>query len=265
MSETLVIKYGGNAMSDSAAHNFAQVMASLVDAGNRVVVVHGGGPQINKMLETLGIESEFRHGLRITSPDAMSAVRTVLVGQVQREVVAALRAAGVNAIGISGEDGLLTAVQHRPCIDGHDVDLGLVGEISSVDPTILNDLLDSGYTPVVSGLGADETGQVYNVNADISAGAIAGALRANRYIVLTDVDGVYRNWPDRDSLIESMKLTDATDLAPTLDAGMLPKMRGCIDALNGGASASYIVNADTKPEILISITQGERVGTVITQ
>jgi acetylglutamate kinase len=265
MSETLVLKYGGNAMNDSAAANFAQTIAALVATGNRVVVVHGGGPQISQMLDKLGIDSEFRHGLRVTSPAAMQVVQMVLTGQVQREVVAALRSAGVNALGISGEDGLLTARQHRPVIDGQEVDLGLVGEVTAVNPASLNDLLEAGYTPVVSGLGADTTGQIYNVNADISAGAIAGALQADRYIVLTDVDGVYRNWPDRESLIETMSLDDAKALAPTLDAGMLPKMRGCIDAISAGATAGYILNADTNAQTLVSILDGERVGTVITQ
>lgn len=265
MSQTLVIKYGGNAMNDSAADNFAQTIAALVKTGNRVVVVHGGGPQISQMLDKLGIDSEFRHGLRVTSPDAMQIVRTVLTGQVQRELVSALRAVGLKAIGISGEDGLLTARHHHPLINGEKIDLGLVGEVASVDPTLLQYLLGGGYTPVVTGLGADTNGQIYNVNADIAAGAIAGALKASSYIVLTDVDGVYRNWPERGSLIDTLTLAEALQLAPVLDSGMRPKMQGCIDALAGGAKVSHIVNANSTAPELISLLNGARVGTVITQ
>lgn len=266
MTETVVIKYGGNAMSgESGLRHFAESVAALLDTGVEVVVVHGGGPQINQGLARVGIESEFRHGLRVTSPAAMQVVRAVLVGVVQREVVNALISAGVNAIGVAGDEGLLIAEKHQPIVDGVPVDLGLVGRVTHVNAKPLTELLAAGYTPVVTGVGKDESGQCYNVNADVAAGALAGVLQADRYVVLTDVDGVYRNWPDKESLIEQLSLTQAQALLPKLDAGMLPKMQGCLDALANGAGETQIINADIDQAGFVSAAKGTRVGTLITK
>jgi acetylglutamate kinase len=266
MSETVVIKYGGNAMSgESGLRHFAESVAALIDTGVQVVVVHGGGPQINQGLAQAGIESEFRHGLRATSPAAMQVVRSVLVNEVQRDVVCALVSAGLNAIGVAGDEGLLVAEQHQPIVDGVAVDLGLVGRVTRVNVKPLADLLAAGYTPVVTGVGKDEAGQCYNVNADVAAGALAGALQADRYVVLTDVDGIYRSWPDRQSLIEQLTLTEAQGLLQKLDAGMLPKMQGCLDALANGASETQIINADIDQASFVSAAKGTRVGTLITK
>jgi acetylglutamate kinase len=266
MSETVVIKYGGNAMSgESGLRHFAESVAALIDTGVQVVVVHGGGPQINQGLAQAGIESEFRHGLRVTSPAAMQVVRAVLVSEVQRDVVNALVSAGVNAIGVAGDEGLLMAQKHQPIVDGVAVDLGLVGRVTRVNLKPLADLLAAGYTPVVTGVAKDELGQCYNVNADVAAGAVAGALQADRYVVLTDVDGVYRSWPDKQSLIEQLTLTEAQALLSKLDAGMLPKMQGCLDALVNGAGETQIINADIDQARFVSAAKGTRVGTLITK
>jgi acetylglutamate kinase len=266
MSETVVIKHGGNAISgESGLRHFAESVAALLATGVQVVVVHGGGPQINQGLTQAGLESEFRHGLRVTSPAAMRIVRSVLVNQVQRYVVNALISAGVNAIGVAGDEGLLMAEKHQPIVEGVAVDLGLVGRVTRVHAKPLIELLAAGYTPVVTGVAKDESGQCYNVNADVAAGALAGALQADRYVVLTDVDGVYGDWPDKQSLIEQLTLTQAEALLPTLDAGMLPKMQGCLDALVNGAGETQIINADIDQARFVSAAKGTRVGTLITK
>jgi acetylglutamate kinase len=216
--KTIVIKYGGNAMTDDALkHAFAEDVVFLRYAGLRPVVVHGGGPQISSMLGRLGIESEFRAGLRVTTPEAMDVVRMVLVGQVGRELVGLLNQHGPLAVGLSGEDaGLFTAARTVGVVDGEDVDLGLVGEVARVRPEAVIDLIDAGRIPVVSSVAPDRDGQVYNVNADAAAAALAIALGAEKLMVLTDVEGLYRSWPDSDEVISEIGTGALEDLLPSL-------------------------------------------------
>src|SRR5690349_7848974 len=203
---TIVVKYGGNAMTDDSLKvAFAEDVAFLRFAGFKPVVVHGGGPQISRMLDKLGIESEFRGGLRVTTPEAMDVVRMVLVGQVQRELVGLINEHGPLAVGLSGEDaGLFTAKATNTVVDGEEVDLGLVGEVASVRPESVLDLVDAGRIPVISSVAPDAAGRVHNVNADTAAAALAIALRAEKLLGLTDVQGLYRDWPDSDDIIHEI-------------------------------------------------------------
>ena len=204
--KVVVVKYGGNAMiDDDLKKAFAEDIAFLRFAGFKPVVVHGGGPQISKMLDKLGIESEFKGGLRVTTPEAMDVVRMVLVGQVQRELVGLINQHGHIAVGLSGEDaGLFTAKATNTVVDGEEVDLGLVGEVAHVRPEAVEDLVEAGRIPVISSVAPDEDGLVHNVNADTAAAALAVALGAEKLMVLTDVEGLYRDWPDSDDVIQEI-------------------------------------------------------------
>jgi acetylglutamate kinase len=241
----MVIKYGGHAMAEPAV--FAAGIAALRADGHQPVVVHGGGPQITAMLTRLGIASEFRGGLRVTSPEAIGIVRMVLVGQVGRDVVGALNAAGLSAVGLSGEDaGLLTAVRRPAVIDGVEVDLGLVGDAGTVRPGILLDLLAAGHTPVVATIAPDAAGVPHNLNADTAAAALAVALGAERLVMLTDVAGLYRAFPDPDTLIHAITPEELDELMPTLQAGMVPKVEACVRAVRGGVASAHIVDGLTR-------------------
>jgi len=259
---TAVVKYGGHAMSTPAT--FARAVLDLRATGVDVVVVHGGGPQISAMLDRLGIASEFRAGLRVTTPEAMQVVRMVLVGVVNREIVAAFNAAGSRAVGLSGEDGgLFTAAKHQPPgPDGTPVDLGLVGEAASVDPSIVSELLAAGRVPVVAPVAPDAAGQPYNLNADTAAAALAVALRADALVMLTDVAGVYRAWPDPDTLIGAADVAELEALMPTLDGGMIPKIAACLSAVRGGVGAAHVV--DGRDTAWTGVLTGAPVGTTIT-
>lgn len=234
----VVIKYGGNAMTDDALKAaFAEDIVFLRYAGLRPVVVHGGGPQIQAMLDRLGLESEFKGGLRVTTPEVMDVVRMVLTGQVGRELVGLLNQHGPVAVGLSGEDaGLFGGRRKGVVIDGESVDIGLVGDVETVNPAAVLDILDAGRIPVVSTIAPDldVDGQVLNVNADTAAGALAVALRAHKLVVLTDVDGIYANWPDRDSLLSELTTTGARELLTRVDSGMIPKLEACIRAVSQG-------------------------------
>jgi acetylglutamate kinase len=257
----VVIKYGGHAMKSPAV--FAAGIVALTEAGLDPVIVHGGGPQISAMLDRLGIASEFRGGLRVTTPEAIDVVRMVLVGQVGRDVVNALNAAGLSAVGLSGEDAnLITAVTRPAVIDGVEVDLGLVGDAASVDPSILSDLLAAGRTPVIATVSPDASGVTHNLNADTAAAAIAIALGAPRLVMLTDVPGLYRSWPDPDSLIAAIGADELDALLPTLSAGMVPKVEACLRAVRGGVATAHIV--DGTDAGWPSVCLGTDVGTTIT-
>src|SRR4051795_11190317 len=199
----VVVKYGGNAMTDDTLKRaFAEDIAFLRFAGFKPVVVHGGGPQISRMLDKLGIKSEFRGGLRVTTPEAMDVVRMVLVGQVQRELVGLINEHGPLAVGLSGEDaGLFTAKQTNTVVDGEEVDLGLVGEVGDGRPEAVLDLVEAGRIPVISSVAPDVAGTVHNVNADSAAAALAVALKAEKLLVLTDVEGLFLDWPDSQDVI----------------------------------------------------------------
>jgi acetylglutamate kinase len=260
-----VIKYGGHAMTDAASRSaFARAVLDVRVAGWEVVVVHGGGPQISAMLTRLGIASEFRGGLRVTTPEAMEVVRMVLVGQVGCDVVAAINAHVRCAVGLSGEDaGLFTAVRRFAEQDGEPVDIGLVGDCASVNPAIVGDLLASGRVPVIATVAPDADGVPHNLNADTAAAALAVALGAAKLVVLTDVAGLYRGWPDPVSVIDALDTDDLDELIPTLAAGMVPKMEACLRAVRGGVPAAHVVDG-RDPSWSAVITGGAAHGTTIT-
>ncbi len=262
---TVVIKYGGNAMTSPALQRaFAEDVVFLRFAGLRPVVVHGGGPQINAMLERLGVASEFRSGLRVTTPEVMDVVRMVLTGQVQRDLVGLINAHGPLAVGISGEDAhLFAATQRRIATDGQDLDLGLVGDVSEVRPDFVLSLLDDGFIPVVSSIGVALDGQVLNVNADTAASALAIALGAQKLVVLTDVEGLFSDWPDRASLITELRVAELAELLPALDSGMAPKMEACLRAVSGGVARAHVIDGRVPHSVLLEIFTSEGIGTMV--
>ncbi len=261
----VVVKYGGNAMTDDVLKKaFAEDIAFLRFAGFRPVVVHGGGPQISQMLDKLGIESEFRGGLRVTTPEAMDVVRMVLVGKVQRELVGLINEHGPLAVGLSGEDaGLFTATQTNTIVDGEEVDLGLVGEVAEVRPESVLDLIEAGRIPVVSSVAPDVNGQVHNVNADTAAAALAAALGAEKLLVLTDVEGLYRDWPDSDDVIYEISPESLAELMPSLASGMVPKMGACLQAVRDGVPRATVVDGREKHAVLLELFTDEGVGTQV--
>lgn len=268
---TMVIKYGGNAMvNDELRRAFAEDIVFLHHAGIHPVVVHGGGPQISSMLERLGIESAFRGGLRVTTPEAMDVVRMVLTGQVGRELVGLVNSHGPYAVGLSGEDGaLLQAVRTGTIVDGESVDLGLVGEVTGVEPRALVDLLAAGRIPVIStiapevGDDGEPTGQVLNVNADTAAAAVASALGASKLVILTDVEGLYSDWPDRSSLVSSLTVAELRRMMPRLESGMIPKMEACLKAVEDGVERAHIVDGRQPHSMLLEVFTSAGVGTQV--
>ena len=263
--KTIVVKYGGNAMvDDELKAAFAEAIVFLRMVGLKPVVVHGGGPQISTMLKRLGIASEFRDGLRVTTPEAMDVVRMVLMGQVNRELVGLLNAHGPLAVGLSGEDaGLLTAERKGLQIDGEEVDLGLVGEVTEVNPGAVLDLINAGRIPVVATVAPDEDGQVHNVNADTAAGALAAALGAERLVVLTDVDGLYADWPHSTEVIRQIDTDALTALLPTLASGMIPKMEACLEAVKAGVARATVIDGRVPHSLLLQIFTDEGIGTMV--
>ncbi|WP_030616255.1 acetylglutamate kinase [Streptomyces sclerotialus] len=264
--KTVVIKFGGNAMVDEELKAaFAQDVVFLRHAGLRPVVVHGGGPQISKQLDKLGIESEFKGGLRVTTPEAMDVVRMVLAGQVQRELVGLLNQHGPLAVGMTGEDAhLMTATKHYADIDGELVDIGRVGEISAIDVGAVQALLDDGRIPVISSVARSaDDGHVYNVNADTAAAALAAALNAETLMVLTDVEGLYEDWPNSDEVISRLTATELEKLLPDLASGMVPKMRGCLHAVRNGVHTARVIDGRVQHSILLEIFTDEGIGTMV--
>jgi acetylglutamate kinase len=263
--KTVVVKYGGNAMTDEKLKQaFAEDIAFLRFAGFRPVVVHGGGPQISEMLDKLGIESEFRGGLRVTTPEAMDVVRMVLVGKVQRELVGLINEHGALAVGLSGEDAaLFRAEPANTVVDGEEVDLGLVGEVAEVRPEAVLDIVEAGRIPVISSVAPDENGLVHNVNADTAAAALAIALRAEKLLVLTDVEGLYRDWPDSDEVIQEINPEDLEKIMPSLASGMVPKMTACLKAIQGGVSKATVVDGREPHAVLLELFTNEGVGTQV--
>ena len=262
---TIVIKYGGNAMIDeNLKRAFAEDIVYLRRSGVQPVVVHGGGPQISAMLKRLDISSEFRGGLRVTTPEAMDVVRMVLMGQVNRELVGLINGHGPLAVGLSGEDaGLFTATRKGLLLDGEDVDLGLVGEVAHVRPEAVHDLMEAGRIPVVATVAPDEDGTVHNVNADTAAAALAVALGAEKLVVLTDVAGLYRNWPDDPEVITGLTASELRTMLPTLEAGMVPKMEACLAAVDGGLSRATVLDGRVPHALLLEIFTNAGVGTQV--
>jgi acetylglutamate kinase len=261
----VVVKYGGNAMTDDTLKRaFAEDIAFLRFAGFKPVVVHGGGPQISRMLDRLGIESEFRGGLRVTTPEAMDVVRMVLVGQVQRELVGLINEHGPLAVGLSGEDaGLFTAEATNTVVDGEEVDLGLVGEVVKVRPESVLDLIEAGRIPVVTSVAPDASGVAHNVNADSAAAALAVALGAEKLLVLTDVEGLYLEWPNPQDVIGEISPEALSELLPTLAAGMIPKMAACLQAVRGGVARATVVDGREPHAVLLELFTDEGVGTQV--
>ncbi|WP_370581974.1 acetylglutamate kinase [Plantibacter sp. VKM Ac-2876] len=265
--QTIVVKFGGNAMvSDELAQAFAEDMVYLRYAGLKPVVVHGGGPQISAMLDRLDIHSEFRGGYRVTTPEAMEVVRMVLTGQVNPELVGRINEHGPLAAGLSGEDaGLFGGRRRSILVDGETVDIGLVGDVVSVDPTSVQAYLDAGNIPVVSSIAPDldQPGQTLNVNADAAAAALAVALGAAKLVILTDVAGLYSDWPNRDSLVSQITTGELRAMLPTLESGMIPKMTACLDAVDGGVAKAAIIDGRVPHSILLEVFTQNGSGTEV--
>ena len=237
--QRLVVKYGGNAMIDDHLKQcFAEDMVFLRQVGLHPIVVHGGGPQISHMLKALGIKSEFKGGLRVTTPEAMDVVRMVLTGKVSRELV------GIN---------------------GKPTDVGLVGDVVSVDASAVEDLVAAGRIPVVSSVAPNEEDatEVLNVNADSAAAALAAAVGAHKLVILTDVDGLYADWPDKNSLIGRIGVEDLRDMLPDLESGMRPKMEACVRAIDGGVPQAHIIDGRKPHSILNEIFTSAGIGTMV--
>ncbi|MEU4574908.1 acetylglutamate kinase [Nonomuraea sp. NPDC023979] len=262
---TVVIKYGGNAMTDESLRaSFAEDVVFLRYAGLRPVVVHGGGPQISEHLDKLGIESTFTAGLRVTTPEAMQVVRMVLVGQVGRDIVGLLNQHGPFAVGLSGEDAhLFTAERKSAVVDGSPVDIGQVGEIVDVQAGAVRALLADGRIPVVSSVARGDDGEIYNVNADTAAAALAVALQADKLVVLTDVEGLYANWPDDSEVISRLDAAELAELMPTLSSGMVPKMEACLTAVKGGVPQAHVLDGREPHALLLEIFTNEGIGTMV--
>ncbi|WP_253376284.1 acetylglutamate kinase [Okibacterium sp. HSC-33S16] len=270
-----VVKFGGNAMvSEELTRAFAEDMVFLRHAGLKPVVVHGGGPQISARLAELGIESEFRGGYRVTTPEAMAIVKEVLTQDVNAHLVDLINEHGSFAAGFSGEaenaDGastLFTGSRRGAVVDGQSVDLGLVGDVTSVAPQVIIDAIDAGLIPVVSSIApdGDEPGQVLNVNADSAASALAVALNADKFMILTDVAGLYSDWPDRSSLVSEITTGELRELLPTLESGMIPKMTACLEAVDGGVRNAAIIDGRLEHSILLEVFTQQGIGTQIVE
>ena len=263
--QTIVIKYGGHAMTDEPLRRgFAQDLVFLRYAGLRPVVVHGGGPQINAHLDRLGIESTFTRGLRVTTPEIMHVVRMVLTGQVNRDVVGLVNQHGPWAVGMSGEDAnLFTARRANHQVDGENVDIGLVGEITDVEPGAVHSLLADGRIPVISSVARGTGGEVYNVNADTAAAALAVALGAAKLVVLTDVEGLYADWPASDEVVSLLTATQLEGLLPALTTGMVPKMAACLRAVRGGVRRAHVLDGRLPHALLLEIFTDQGIGTMV--
>lgn len=275
----MVFKYGGNAMiNDDLRRAFAEDMVFLSHMGIKPVVVHGGGPQISAMLSTLNIPSEFKDGLRVTSREAMGVIRMVLTGQVGRELVGLINAHGPYAVGMSGEDaGLLQARRIRTGSDGQPLDLGLVGTVEKVNTAAVEQLIEIGKIPVIASIApeladdpsasdgsGDLTGEVLNVNADTAAAEVAVALGAEKFVALTDVEGLYANWPDKSSLISSLTTSELREMLPSLESGMIPKMQAALRAVDNGVPRASIVDGRSAHSSLLEIFTDTGIGTEVT-
>ncbi len=261
--QVVVIKYGGNAMIDeSLKSGFAADIVELHRHGIKVVVVHGGGPQITAMLGRLGIEGAFAGGFRVTDAETMSVVQMVLGGVVLPEIVSLINQAGGSAVGLTGLDAELLNCERRDVfLDGIPTDIGLVGEVVAVNPAVIETLLEASLIPVISSFGSDGNGQMLNVNADTAAGAIAGALRAKVLIMLTDVPGLYADWPESQEITGAIGTAQLRELLPTLSAGMVPKMEGCLNALDTGAREAVIIDGRVPHNLMAALESPGSIGT----
>jgi acetylglutamate kinase len=263
--KVVVVKFGGNAMVDEDLQRaFAEDMAYLRWVGIRPVVVHGGGPQISARLAELGIESEFRGGFRVTTEETISVVRDVLREQISESLAAMIRAAGAQTQVLSGEDSNLFRAEISK-LDSPDgpIDIGLVGEVVQVNPRVVFEALDAGRIPVISTVAPDASGQLLNVNADLAASSLAIALGAEKLMVLTDVPGLYGDWPNRDSLVSEITATELEQMLPKLESGMIPKMQACLSAVNGGVPQAHVIDGRTPHSILLEIFTVSGFGTMV--
>lgn len=261
----VVIKFGGNAMVDpSLQQAFAEDVVFLRMCGVKVVVLHGGGPQINAALDRLGIASEFAGGLRITTAEVMDVVRMVLAGQVQRDIVGSINAHGPWAVGLTGEDGnLFTAERRLAIVDGQPVDIGFVGDVVAVAPDVVRAIIDNARIPVVSSIARDVSGQVYNINADTAASALAASLGAEKIVFLTDVEGLYRNWPDTSEIVSSIAADELRSMLPSLASGMIPKMEAALRAVDAGVPKAHIIDGRLAHSVLLELVTDEGIGTEV--
>lgn len=259
---TVVVKYGGAAMTDPALRD--QVAADIVLmklVGVNPVVVHGGGPEITSYMERLDLPVQFYDGLRVTTDEAMEVVKMVLVGKVNTELVSAINAHGRMAVGVSGEDGKLVQATAR------DPRLGRVGEVTAIDTTVLDNLIEDGFVPVVATVAAGDDGGSFNVNADLVAGELAAALGADKVIFLTDVDGLYRDFSDKESLISALSTGEAEAMIAQdeIEGGMVPKVAACVHALRAGVRRAHILNGTIEHALLLEVYTDEGIGTMIAE
>jgi acetylglutamate kinase len=262
----VVVKFGGNAMVDEALQTaFAQDMAYLRFVGIKPVVVHGGGPQITARLAELGIQSEFRHGFRYTDEQTIGVVRDVLRNQVSKQLAELIEDSGAQTVVLSGEDdNLFRAEKVTASTPEGEVDLGLVGEVRTVNPRSVLQAIDAGKIPVISTVAPTVFGELLNVNADLAASSLAVALGAEKLMVLTDVPGLYANWPNLDSLVSEITVSELRELIPTLESGMIPKMQACLEAVEGGVPKAHIIDGRQPHSILLEIFTESGVGTQVT-
>lgn len=254
----IVVKFGGNAMVDEQLQQaFAEDIAYLNLVGIKAVVVHGGGPQITSRLSELGLKSEFIDGLRVTQLEAISVIRDVLMQEISEPLVKMIEIAGAKAAAFNGEtEGLFSAQITRP-------DLGLVGEVVSVNASVITRSLEAGLIPVISTVAPDSSGQLVNVNADLAASSLAIALQAEKLVVLTDVPGLYSDWPNRDSLVSELSASELQEMLPDLESGMIPKMQACLNAVNGGVSKAHIIDGRIPHSVLLEIFTPSGIGTLV--
>ena len=260
---TIVVKYGGNALAaageDDPLASFATDIVLMRSVGMRPVVVHGGGPQIGDLMQRLGKVPEFVDGLRVTDAETLDIARMVLVGKVNRDIVSAINVHGPLAVGVSGEDaGLISAAAKNP-------ELGFVGDVAAVNPDLLDRLISEDLIPVVATIGSDETGQAYNINADTAAGALAAAIGATKLVYLTDVDGIRADRHDPASRLSSVTTSelDAMIESGAVDGGMIPKVRSCVAAVEGGVASAHVLDGSSPHALLLEIFTREGVGTMV--
>jgi len=262
-NKTVVIKYGGNAMNDpKILHTILQDVAALKIVGVNPVLVHGGGPEINASLEIYNIKSEFKNGLRVTSNAAMEVVQSTLCGKVNKNIVATLNTLGVKAVGLCGKDANL--IECEKLVDKTGTDYGQVGNITKINSSLINSLIKD-YIPVIATVGVDKKGNAYNINADLAAGAIGGALNAEKLVFLTDIDGILKDEKDPSSLIKqvTVKEIDALIKKGTIKGGMIPKVNACTFAIRSGIAQVLIANGTTPHAILLELFTKDGMGTLV--
>jgi acetylglutamate kinase len=263
--KVVVVKFGGNAMVDEALQKaFAEDMAYLRWVGIKPVVVHGGGPQISARLAELGIKSEFRGGFRVTTDETIGVVRDVLRNQISAHLASLINDAGAETAIMSGEDANLFRAD-KTTLDSAEgsVDIGLVGEVTTVNPRIVFEALEAGRIPVVSTVAPSSSGELLNVNADLAASSLAIALGAEKLMVLTDVPGLYSDWPNQDSMVSEITAAELEELIPSLESGMIPKMQACLSAVQGGIPRAHVIDGRTPHSILLEIFTVAGFGTLV--